>query len=252
MKKGNQLTTPEFILKIIKLLKPEFYNKLTWSVVIAGLALMGTPFWEEIISSVLNKEYNLNLAPGGNTPWGFSLVIAGLLYHLISNSLLQFVEYKNKENTESGRHKHDVNIFEQSKSILTEQHLNYFIDSLLSDHSYITKDSRPLHYYADYHSAPESEYIDKELRNASIAMSEAINSLLSWMSVNFWAFPNKQSAGNLRLCMHPHLNIDREGDGKPGDSLKYGAFTDTLTTLSKDVTDSYAQYRKLVKHKLFI
>lgn len=252
MRKGNQLNKSEFILKIIKLLKPEFYNKLTWSVVIAGLVLMGTPLWEEIVSSLLNKEYNLNLTPGGNTPWGFALVISGLIYHLISNSLLKFVEYKNKENTESGKHKHDVKIFENSKTILTEKNLNYFLYSLLSDHSYVTKESRELHNYSEYHSTQESEYIDKELRDVSIKMSKAIDSLLSWMSVNFWVYPNKQPVGNMRLCMHPQLNMDREGDGKPEDFIQYDKHTDNLTDLSNNVTNAYTEYRKLVKHKLFI
>ena len=198
------MSIQEFIIKLIKLLKPEFYNKITWVVVISGLALMATPFWEEIILAILKKEYELDLAPGGNTPWGFALVVVGLLYHLTSNSILQLIEYKDREKTESNKTQHDSKIFRSSQEILSEKSLTNFFEWLLSDHSYRTNDSYNLHEYADYHLSPENNFIDNELQNSSINVSKAINELLNWMSLNFWVFPEKQTRENTRLCMHPH------------------------------------------------
>ncbi len=246
------MSTQEFIIKLIKLLKPEFYNKITWTVVIAGLTLMATPFWEKIIFAVLQKEYNLDLAPGGNTAWGFALVVVGLLYHLTSNSFLQFIGYKDRAAKEKDRKGHDINIFESSQNILPEKSLTNFFEWLLTDHSYRSNDSSKLHEYADFHLSPESQYIDQEIQESVNQVSKAINELLAWMSVNFWVFPEKQTAGNMRLCMHPHWNVDRGGYGEPNDFKKYDEATEKLTALSDAAKNSHKNYRKLVKHKLFI
>ncbi|MCO6427031.1 hypothetical protein [Nitrosomonas communis] len=246
------MSTQEFIIKLIKLLKPEFYNKITWAVVISGLVLMATPFWEEILLAVLKKEYELDLAPGGNIPWGFALVVIGLLYHLTSNSLLQFIEYKDREKSVSNRVKHDSDIFKASQEILGEKFLTNFFEWLLSDHSYCTNDSSKLHEYAEYHHFPENHYIDTELQDAALKMSKALNQLLHWMSLNFWVFPEKQTGENMRLCMHPHWNVDRGGHGEPDNFKKYDEATDKLSNLSEEVKSTYRVYRGLVKKKLFI
>lgn len=246
------VSTLEFVIKLIKLLRPEFYNKLTWTVVIAGLALMATPFWEDILVAVISKEYELDLAPGGNTPWGFALVILGLVYHLISNSLLKLIEYKDKEKKDAGKLKHDSERFRASQEILTEKQLTNFLEWLLSDHSYRTDDSSKLHNYADYHLSPENYFLDKEIQAAALEVSESISTLLYWISLNFWVFPEKQTGENLRLCMHPHWNIDRGGHGEPEDFKKYDEVTDKLLALSDAVKQSYKHYRMLVKNKLFI
>lgn len=246
------MSTQEFIIKLIKLLKPEFYNKITQLVVISGLALIATPFWEEILLAALKKKYELDLAPGGNTFWGFALVVVGLFYHLTTNSLLQFIEYKDKEKTERDRVKHDSKVFMGSQDILSEKFLTNFFEQLLSDHSYRINDSSKLREYAEYHLFSENSYIDNEIQEAATEVSIAINRLLNWMSCNFWALPGKQTEENLRLCMHPHWNIDMSGTGEPDDSKKYSEATDELSTLSNEVKNSYKVYRGLIKNKLFI
>ena len=65
------------------------------------------------------------------------------------------------------------------------------------------------------------------------------------MSVNFWVFPEKQTAGNMRLCMRPHYNIDRGGYGVPDGFKKYDTATDNLTALSDAVKSFYRNYRQL-------
>lgn len=117
----------EFIIKLIKLIKPEFYNKITWAVVISGLALIGTPFWESIVSAVLSKEFNLDLAPGGNAPWGYALVVLGLAYHFITNSLTKYIEYKGSNLKENNAIQHDIEIFKGSQDIWAENNQRFFL-----------------------------------------------------------------------------------------------------------------------------
>lgn len=240
----------EFVINLIKLLKPEFYNKLTWTIVIAGLALMATPFWEEILVAVIGKEYELDLASDGNIQWGFALVSSGLAYHLISNSLLKLIEYKDKEKKDAGKLKHDSERFIASQKILTEKQLTYFFENLLSDHSYWLADSSKFYNYADFHLSPENYFIDKDIQDAALKVSKSIYALLNWISLNFWVFPEKQTGKNLRLCMHPHWNIDRGGHLE--DSKRYDEVTDKLLALSEAVEHSYKHYRMMVKNKLFI
>ncbi|MBK1648973.1 hypothetical protein [Rhabdochromatium marinum] len=244
----------EFIIKLVKLIKPEFYNKITRSVVISGLALIGTPFWEAIITAILEKELNLDLAPGGNAPWGYALVVLGLAYHFITNSLTKYIEYKQSNLRENNAIQHDTSIFKRSQDLWPENNQRYFFDELLTDHSYWTKNAIHPRKYIDYHISPENEFIKDEIQNAANEMIKQLDVLLDWMSVNFWVFPDKQKSGDkgLRLCMHPHWNIDRGGYGEPDSFAKYDEVTNKLSALTRSYRDSYKAYRKLVKNELFI
>lgn len=244
----------EFIIKLIKLIKPEFYNKITWTVVISGLALIGTPFWESIISAVLSKEYNLDLAPGGNASWGYALVVLGLAYNFVTNSLTKYIEYKESNLQENNAIQHDIQVFKASQFIWEENDQKYFFEELLTDHSYWSHDAINPRKYIDYHTSPENEFINEEIQSAVTEMLNHLHELLDWMSVNFWVFPEKQNSSErgLRLCLHPHWNIDRGGFGEPDNFSKYDEVSDKLSELTKIYRDSYVAYRKLVKRRLFI
>ena len=93
----------DFIYKLIKLLKPEFYNKITWAVVIAGLALLSTSLIDKIISAVFELSFQIKLTDGNDAVIGIALVIIGLGYHLLKKwgqraivSNISSHEYKKK------------------------------------------------------------------------------------------------------------------------------------------------------------
>lgn len=129
-----------------------------------------------------------------------------------------------------------------------------FFEGLLTDHSYWSYDAINPRKYIDYHISPENEFIKEEIQNAATEMLKHLRVLLDWMSVNFWVFPERQKSGErgLRLCMHPHWNIDRGGYGEPDNFAKYDEVSEKLSALTKSYRDSYVAYRKLVKSKLFI
>ena len=47
--------------RLINLIKPKFYNKLTWFVVGAGLTVISKPMWLEILNVLLKKNYQLKI-----------------------------------------------------------------------------------------------------------------------------------------------------------------------------------------------
>ena len=233
---------------MLKSRKPVLYNIAVLSMVLAGLALIATPLYEEIILKVLQRNYKLNLIPGGNTLWGAAFVGVGLFFHLTSNFLLQIFANKNKENCKTD---HDTMIFQISQDILTEKKFTNFFELLLSDHSFRTADSSKLYKYAEYHLSPENCYQEKGLQLSAAEMASAVNVLLRWMSHNFYVFPEIQTSENTKLCMHPHWNDNRTPNVTIEDKKKYMESVDKLSKLSNDVISSYRSYQRLMKYKLF-
>jgi len=242
----------EFILDFIKLIKPEFYNKLTWLVVLSGIALMGSPFWQEILVAFLKKELDLNLLPGGNTLWGFLLVLAGLIYNLVTNSFSKSIESTKERDTLLDKRTHDINIFNGSEEHLTEEEFVEHLDDLINDHSYMIDESKKVGRFQHYFLRSGSQYIDKEIQKKLDALLESIMKIVRFTSLYFEVFPRKQTDPNLRLCMHPTWNIDREWDGREESKKKYEEATKELDDVIELAGTCYEEYRLLVKQKLFV
>jgi hypothetical protein len=97
--------TFEQFLKFLNFIKPKFHNKLTWLIVFSGIVLIAKPFWEDIIISLLKKEYDINIEPCMNCSdykWGFFLILSGLIYSFLTTSLISYIENViNKDKSES-------------------------------------------------------------------------------------------------------------------------------------------------------
>jgi hypothetical protein len=245
------MTNKEFIIQVINALKPTFYNKLTWLIVSAGLAIMGSPFWQAILVAVLRRDFNLDVLPGGNTIWGFLLVLIGLLYHSVTNGLLQYIEFfSSKEHSERAR-VHDANIYQKSQEVLTERELFKFLSDLSYGHYYFLNDTTKIGCFDDYFSASENQYIDRTLAQAIQRILGEYNKLLEFLIPAFHVYPRNQQE-DLRLCMHPEWNMDQEGHGTPEEIRRYKEANDQLNPLIKALEAAYRDYRSLVKSKLFI
>lgn len=95
--------------RIVKLLKPEFYNKITWLMVISGLALMGTPLLERILNAILKTNFSLSIMDNNASQVGITLVVIGLIYNVVRAYLDQ------KQHTIKGAEfvGNDKNLFEE-------------------------------------------------------------------------------------------------------------------------------------------
>jgi len=211
---------------------------------------MGTPLWEQVILSILQKQYHLNLIPGGNEIWGFRLIVVGLAYHVLSASASEIIQRVAFRQYNKKARFHDAEIFETSQNICKETDLKNFFSWIFSDHSYRSNDADKLSALAEYHLAPENYYIDKEINNAAIDFARSINKIIEWISLNFYVYPEIQKGKNTRFCLHPHWNIDRGGD--PRDFDKYERVVNELSSLVDDFEKKYVKYRGLIKNKLFI
>jgi hypothetical protein len=108
----------EKIVYLINLLRPKFYNKITWLVVGSGVFLLSTPLWQEILVSFLNINYSMNLNATDNSLIGIFTIALGLLYHLVTTSIFEYTTaIENSNNTEkitlvkNRELEHDVKVF---------------------------------------------------------------------------------------------------------------------------------------------
>lgn len=242
-----------FLLELIKFLKPEFYNKITWLVVNVGLGLIATPFWQKLVITVLKQKYNLDLMPGGNVWWGLALAILGLSYHMTTHTLLKYIEYKKykfEEKKKEEIRKHDIKIFKDSEKILKEQDLIDFLERLQSDHSYRDNDFNQLYKYARFLLSLENYYIDKDIQKAAIVLAESIENLLGFIAQHFFVYPRNQKGKNIKHCLYPDWNVDRGGSWEHIE--KYEKFVKELEKLCEKVEKNYETYRLLIKGKLLV
>ena len=91
------MNNKEFILEIIRLLKPEFYNKIIWSLVSLGIIMLSTPLWLDIVLEFINEEYNKQIKIDSNPFLGLFLIVTALIYNYFSNRDKMLQSFYNKE-----------------------------------------------------------------------------------------------------------------------------------------------------------
>jgi hypothetical protein len=80
-----------------------------------------------------------------------------------------------------------------------------------------------------------------------------IDGLLVFLATHFFVFPRRQEASeDIRLCMHPDLNVDRGGMGEPEAVQRYSGLQAELDDLVRVVRKAYDSYRTAVKHSLYV
>lgn len=242
----------ERILELIRLLKPEFYNKLTWAVALGGLALMSTPFWQEVASALLKRQLDLDLVPGGNVPWGFALVVVALCYHVITNSLQKFVQAQQDRRRMALELEHDRRIFAQGTAFASEDDLFGCLSDLWGDHSFQMQELRKLKKFLRYLDKPEKKYLDASIQKGADQFATDLQELIDWVSTRFFVFPEGQVSDNVRLCMQPDWNVDRSASCSSEDIRKYDDLTRELDRRVEAVRKAYKGYRSIVKQRLVI
>jgi hypothetical protein len=237
----------EKLLQLIRLLRPEFYNKLTWVIVLAGLALMATPLWQDLVIAFFKKELRLDLMPGGNSAWGFALVGIGLVYHLLTTSLNQYVQFQVNKEQRAIWLEHDRRIFSEAETFVSEDEYIAYVGNLVNDHSYWMEHANKMDRLRRHLLKPEKQFLNPQLVQAARPYAQAINALMEWTAYHFFVFPEGQAAGNLRLCMHPNLNVDRGGNGSRESTARYDIFTAELDRLVDAMSTTYRHFRSEVK-----
>jgi hypothetical protein len=95
-----------------------------------------------------------------------------------------------------------------------------------------------------------NQFIDADLSAKLRALLASIDALLLFLGTHFFVFPRGQQTDDLRLCMQPNLNIDREGTGEPESMAKYDRLQSDLDDSATAVKSAYDNYRIAVKQHL--
>lgn len=239
--------------RLIALIRPKFYNRLTWVVVGAGLLLMSSPWWSDLINGFSSRFIGVTLPPyESHLGWGLALVALGLLYHLAVNYFSEFLQAARSAETRSAHLEHDRKTFSNFVAAMPELQLAEIICDLRDQHAYYSSQGRALDSATRHLRAPSTQYIDAEVKRAACTFGESLADLREWLSLNF--FPYGQPNGNeLRFCLYPDLNEDRSNTfPTPEQSRRYGQFAEQLYSKLGDVDSKYAVFRSTVKNTLAV
>ena len=147
---------------------------------------------------------------------------------------------------------HDIGVYRAGETILAEQTLWNILSNIENDHSYDRETSSYLWEFLQFLALEQNQFLDHEIVECSQNLARSLHTLLSFLGRKFFVFPRKQQAPNVRYCMHPELNCDREGSGTPEESRKYSLLASELEARVNELSQAYRSYRRAIKRNLYI
>lgn len=198
--------------------------------------------WKEHLSPLLNPLWE-------------SLILWRTLSLILITVFAVFIFYRNKLITflfNSRSQEHDKNIFSASNAILSERDLIDFLDELQTDDSYWSSQFRQINRFREFFRESGNQYSINKIRKITKELLFSINQLATFVARHFFVYPTGQEGPDLRLCMHPQLNVDRDGEGAPDGMAKYGKLQGELDEKCEDVRNKYQLYRETIKSRLYI
>lgn len=241
-----------FVLRLVELLRPHFYNRITWLVVLSGIGMMSTKLWELVANALLEKELNLSISGGNDAAWGFALCVLGLLYHMANTGFYELLTNNEARARRQLEIEHDKGLFNTANEILNQERLESFIEVLENDHSFYMDESGRIDEFARFLAMTSNHFLTPLLAEATNNMLLAWRELGHFLSYKFSIFPKNQVNSPYRLCMAPSLNMDREGNGSADQVGRYDELTAKLETLASKLVAAYRDFRRLVKSELVI
>ncbi|OOE73424.1 hypothetical protein [Salinivibrio sp. ML290] len=240
----------DFVLKVIEALKPKFYNKLTWLIVVGGLSLMSTPLWLGIVNNLFEAQFQISITDNSDTTWGFALCCLGLSYHLMSTGLHEVaVTIKSKARLEK-EYSHDVQVFNELHELLDEPYLEKLIANIETNDAIYTEELNKLSHFTEVASSSGKQFISSQLK---VATTELVQSLVEFrilVSQKFDEYPYDQCVDNYRMCLAPEVNPDRAGCMR--DIQEYRLLINIMMEKTKNISTSYKVWRTAVKELLYV
>jgi len=195
-----------------------------------------------------------NLSPFLTPLWASLLFWRTLSLIFITLLVLSFI-YRNRLKEflfSTMTQEHDRKIFDMSSEILRERRLIDFLDDLESDDSYWSNDFRCIQGFLEFFRESGNQYKIKEINKKAKEFLIDLKQLATFLGLQFFVHPAGQQPPNIRLCLHPEMNIDRAGYVSPENRVKYGRLQDELYKKCSKVREKYQNYRESVKSKLSI
>jgi hypothetical protein len=241
-----------FVLRLIELLRPRFYNRITWVIVFAGIAIMSTQLWELIANEFLKTQFNISVSGNNDAAWGFALCVLGLLYHMANTGFYELLKANETRARQEMERQHDQAIFQKASELLNDQQIESFVQSLQDDHSYYMSESGRIESFVRFLATTSNHFLRPPIAEAACRFLQAWGELNHFISYKFFVFPKNQKEPPLRLCMTPGLNMDREGSGSPDQVAKYDKLTEELVSFSEKAIYEYRAFRTAIKNELVI
>ena len=148
--------------------------------------------------------------------------------------------------------RHDEEVFQMSDSILTEESLNYFLDNLHSDNSYLSSSGTKIIDFCDFFAFVKNEFIETTVSDLQVRFVNELILLKTFIATHFFYYPDKQHSEDSQYCLYPNLNVDRQGDGTEESMNRYLKFQIQLSRQLEDVSSAYKEYRRAIKTYLLI
>lgn len=249
---GGRLNIWNQIEKIFRLFFPEFSNKVTWAVVIAGLGLTSTSLLQNLSNLLLSQQFDIKLFGEYDALVGLALVALGLTH----NILLQREKTKIEINATSAgglgdfAKEHDINLYKKITEGFEEHHLTEYLSSIADDHSYAASQKNKVKDFIYYIDESEYEFLNTSVDKTFKKFGGSLQTLMQWSSAHFFHFPPDIVVQDQRYCLYPELNHDRGGESDT--TGKYRECATTAIELTQQVARDYRSFRSEVKRELYI
>lgn len=237
------------LLKILKILKPEFYNKLTWLVAISGIAILTSSITDRLLNAFFELNFDLSLTDGNDSLIGFGLVLAALVYHSFGRWLDWYSQLQYGNNELEKDLQHDKEIFQMTDSLLDERTIKEILNWIATDHSYEKDQISALDNYHFKAAEDGNAYINSDLEKARVHLLTKIGDVRRFVSYNFFVHPSGQDPIH-RFCLYPELNWDRGGAPSPEQETIYNTKADEMLKHIEEAECAYGEFRVLIKRIL--
>lgn len=245
--KFSELKTLDGWLLLIKLLKPKFYNRLTWFVVVAGASILSTSLVEAFISAILGKTFDIPILDGNESIVGLILISVALSYNLACQFMESNSQFRSNLQLAERDNNHDREMFFRLDAKLEESKLKEALSWIDTHEFYSTEIWDELYEFVYEGKKASNKMINQEVEEVREALIISIDSLLSFMARNFFNRSGRQSYEDSNHYLYPDLNPDLDGGFEPDKMQFYGRKSDELSSLIIESSNAYDTYRRMVK-----
>ncbi len=240
-----------FWVGIWQQIRPKFYNKITWVVVVTGLTLMTTSLLELIVIALISKAFKLSIT--GNDPLiGVLLVAIALVYNAYMCRLMQLAEGNGRSLNDEERLHHDRDVFRKLDALCNEEQVRHILSSIGTHHAYGWDLIRPFDELRDHGTLTEYGFLSSGIQETLQQFLVRINELSEFLSRHCFPLRGAPVEGDFSLRMHPEWNIDLEGTGTDDEYASYEKMRTLINSHISDVSTAYREFRTNAKQQLHL
>lgn len=234
----GDISQDDFI-SIIKFFKGKAHNRITIYAIGAGAAIAGTSIWLELLSALLDKEFDLPIVDSLSKWLGSGIIVVSLIYnYLMNRGVLNEMVAKVAEK----KLLHDIDVF--NKMDLSAK---YFLESKQNIEKFRLVSGVDWKYFEDikfFLESVENNFFDKNVQNSSDLFCENLNNF----SVKMTSIELTTKSALVRGFPIP--------GSKPNTYLNYiitgEASQNEVKEIIEKINNSYSNFRISVRDYLFI